>query len=192
MANSYFINERIISNLYDSYLEIGVADGANFKNINIKNKIWVDPFPQNGVEPYGFCCTSDYFFKSIVPLHNYKFDLIFVDGWHEYRQCIRDILNSLKILNDMGMIIVHDTYPTLKEHTYQNSSTSFWTGDVWKAIVDIRMKRSDLIFITYPISAGYTLITRGSGKILELDNSVESLTWEDYVENKDYYLNVQK
>ena len=175
MANSYFINERIISNLYDSYLEIGVADGANFKNINIKNKIWVDPFPQNG-----------------VPLHNYKFDLIFVDGWHEYRQCIRDILNSLKILNDMGMIIVHDTYPTLKEHTYQNSSTSFWTGDVWKAIVDIRMKRSDLIFITYPISAGYTLITRGSGKILELDNSVESLTWEDYVENKDYYLNVQK
>ena len=35
-----------------------------------------------------------------------KFDLIFLDGLHTYEQTIKDINNSLKILNKDGLILV--------------------------------------------------------------------------------------
>ena len=40
-----------------------------------------------------------------------KFDVIFIDGLHEYEQCQRDCLNSMKFLNDGGIILFHDFLP---------------------------------------------------------------------------------
>ena len=42
--------------------------------------------------------------------HSY-FDIIFLDGLHNYEQTIKDINNALKFLNEKGAIIVHDCLP---------------------------------------------------------------------------------
>lgn len=44
--------------------------------------------------------TSDKFFK--------KFNVIFIDGLHNYKQYQKDCLNSIRSLEDEGIIIVHD------------------------------------------------------------------------------------
>ena len=88
------INYYIKENQYKSYLEIGVASGANYDNIEIKERESVDPAigAYNSSRPT-YMMTSDIFFSTIV---NDKFyDIIFIDGLHEYQQVYKDILNSL-------------------------------------------------------------------------------------------------
>ena len=47
---------------------------------------------------------SDYFFKN----NKKKFNFIFIDGNHTIDQTIKDISNSLKILDKNGIILIHD------------------------------------------------------------------------------------
>jgi len=44
------------------------------------------------------------------------YDVIFIDGLHYYKQVLKDIKNSLKILNKDGFILVHDCLPRTLAH----------------------------------------------------------------------------
>ena len=68
-----------------NYLEIGCDDNKLFSKIKIQRKIGVDPFSGGTIRD-----TSDNFFLN----NNEYFDLIFIDGLHEYKQVIRDINNQ--------------------------------------------------------------------------------------------------
>ena len=59
-------------------------------------------------------------------------------GLHEYDQVKRDIVNSIKILNREGMIILHDCLPPSINHQRVPRTRYTWNGDVWKAIVEAR------------------------------------------------------
>lgn len=48
--------------------------------------------------------SSDKFFK----INKIFFDVVFIDGLHKYEQCQRDCMNSMKFLNQGGIIIFHD------------------------------------------------------------------------------------
>ena len=67
-----------------------------------------------------------------------NFDCIFIDGLHEYHQVKKDIFNSLKFLNEGGIILLHDCLP----NNYYEQATPrcqwIWNGDVWKSIVEFR------------------------------------------------------
>ena len=121
-----FIN-KAVSN-YDNckYLEIGVANNQVFNSIPLKieNKYGVDP-----IEGGNYRMTSDIFFKENS---NIKFDVIFIDGLHEYEQCQKDCLNAMKHLNEGGIIFFHDFLPKsyLEENVPRKQIA--WTGDVWK------------------------------------------------------------
>lgn len=126
------INQIIKDRGYKSYLEIGYGNGSNFKNIEVENKIAVDPnvttmlgFKDPRLEPI----TSDEFFLS----NEDKFDLIFIDGLHHSDQVERDIVNSWKALNSGGMILIHDILPKNEEMTLVPRKTKQWTGNVFKA-----------------------------------------------------------
>jgi len=96
------LNNIIKKKNYVSYLEIGTFKEELFSKVICEKKIGVDPF-SGGTHRM----TSDDFFQT----NKSKFDCIFIDGLHHYEQVIRDINNSLKILNDNGVILIHDCLP---------------------------------------------------------------------------------
>lgn len=127
-----FINKAISKFPDCNYLEIGVADSTTFNSIPLpsKNKIGVDPNPSNRVTHR---MTSDEFFKN----NQKKFNVIFIDGLHVYEQCQRDCINSLKCIEEGGIILFHDFLPQnyLQERVPRKSAS--WTGDVWKVAVEL-------------------------------------------------------
>jgi hypothetical protein len=183
------INDLIKLYNYKTYLEIGVEHKINcFDQIICERKVSVDP---SDVDIYDFNMTSDDFFI----FNRDTFDIILIDGLHLAEQVERDILNSLAVLNNNGHIIVHDTNPPTELHGLENQYNSqliptvypSWNGTVWKAIYKLRRTRDDLIFKTYMDDWGVTLITRGKGQLLELDNPYFS--YHVFAQNKEKILN---
>ena len=123
------INKIIKKKEYASYLEIGCFKDETFNKINIKKKIGVDPISGGNLR-----MTSDLFFLE----NKNKFDIIFIDGLHVYEQVIKDIFNSIKILNPDGIILIHDCLPRKLWYQTPTRMSDTWNGDVWKAIVECR------------------------------------------------------
>lgn len=124
-------------NLVDPlYLEIGVWSGSTFKNVNSINKDGVDT-EQYCSSPYvNYKMSSDTFFERHITK---KYDFIFIDGLHTAFQVTKDIYNSIKNLNNGGIIMIDDIYPHSK---YEQEALDLRkvgpnTGDVWKAIYNI-------------------------------------------------------
>ena len=106
-----------------SYLEIGCAEDIVFSRILVPHKIGVDP-SQGGTHRMG----SDPFFVENTD----TFDLIFIDGLHHWDQVLRDIDNSIRVLNPGGVIVMHDCLPVYqKEQEYGHNGD--WLGSVWHA-----------------------------------------------------------
>ena len=167
---------------YKSYLEIGCDRNQSFSNINIDKRVGVDP-----VEGGTHKMTSDEFFLN----NNDKFDIIFIDGLHQYEQVIKDVKNSLNCLTKNGVILLHDCLPrTLWNQVYPRINSD-WNGDVWKAIVECR---------TYENIDTYTCIAdRGIGVIVPRKNMnklilnkkyFKGLKYKDYYQNHEQYMNL--
>ena len=134
------INHLISTNGYKRYLEIGVQDAnSNFNKIVAEYKQAVDPQPRNLVH---FVGTSDEYFAQLPA--DETFDIIFVDGLHHSDQVLKDIHNSLAHLSFGGTIVVHDCLPENQQQQLRFDNGGAWTGDVWKAIVELKSTRSDL------------------------------------------------
>ena len=144
------INKIISKNNYKDYLEIGCFDDDCFKKINCENKTGVDPIRGGTIRK-----TSDDFFKE----NNYFFDIIFIDGLHEYDQVKRDITNSIKFLKKNGIILCHDSLPEQYLEQTVPFSIGIWVGDVWKAIIEFRMFE-DLDICVCTIDHGVSLIKK--------------------------------
>ena len=117
------------------YLEIGVSNNIVFNSIplRIENKIGVDP-TTGGTHRM----TTDIFFSK----NNLKFDVIFIDGLHHYKQCQKDCINSLKYLNPQGIILLHDLLPKNSFEELVPQKQSSWTGDVWKVAVELTQSKN--------------------------------------------------
>lgn len=126
-----FINKAINQFNECMYLEIGVNQNDVFNSI---------PLPMNkkfGVDPIcggNYRMTSDEFFKKYADL---KFDVIFIDGLHEYSACQKDVINSIKALNKDGIILIDDLLPKNKFEEETPRKQDYWTGDIWKVAVEI-------------------------------------------------------
>lgn len=183
-----FINEIIIDNGFSSYLEIGCNNDTCYSQISANIKTGVDPYKGGNVR-----CTSDDFFTFNTQIY----DVIFINGLHIFDQVMRDIDNSLTFLSSGGIVLIHDCLPSnetmqmvpLSAARAQDNFTGGWTGDVWKALVEIR-QRIDIDVITVNAFCGIGAIRkRANSNTLSATNS-ESLTWNDFVTHKDHLLNV--
>ena len=176
------IQNIITQQKYNNYLEIGCDRNENFSKINVQNKVGVDPLRGGTLR-----MTSDVFFKNNIK----KFDLIFLDGLHTYEQTIKDIDNSLKILNERGVILIHDCLPKKIWNQIVPRMYGHWNGDVWKAIVHSR---------TYNYADTYTCIAdHGLGIIFKRKNknilktnisNFKDLKFKDYFINHKLYMNL--
>jgi predicted O-methyltransferase YrrM len=106
--------------------------------------------------------STDTFFATYAT--NYKkFDCIFIDACHEYTQARIDFINSFKILEDDGIIFLHDTYPPSLSYTDQNAC-----GDAYKLYLELTQSeyRDKIDIINLPTWAGLTIIRKLSSKNL--------------------------
>ena len=120
-----------------------------------------------------------------------KFDLIFIDGLHHYDQVKKDILNSLSILNDNGVILLHDCLPNNHYEQAVPRCQMTWNGDVWKAIVECRTKDNIDTYTCYADFGIGVILKRKNKKILTLDRkNFSNLKFEDYFNNYQDYMNI--
>ena len=127
------------------YLEIGVNQGFTFEGVSAKTKVGVDPVKKvitSKNEVFLKMYSDDYF-----EINRHKYDLIFIDGLHEYRQVLKDIVNALNTLTRTGVVLVDDVIPsdniraskkislfTESEKIDLIKGNFSWQGDVYKAV----------------------------------------------------------
>lgn len=175
------INYLIKKNNYSNYLEIGCDENQLFSKVQIKNKIGVDPVSGGNIRK-----TSDDFFLN----NNKKFDIVFIDGLHEYQQVKKDIINSVNCLNEDGLILIHDCMPKSLDEQAVPRFKMNWNGDVWKAIVDIR-QQANLDTFTCEIDEGIGIIKKSkNSSILKIDKPINKLKFKDYYYNYKEYLRI--
>jgi len=167
---------------YKKYLEIGCFDNELFNYINCEEKVGVDPVSGGTIRK-----TSDQFFSD----NNDYFDCIFIDGLHEYKQVRKDILNSLKFLNQGGLILLHDCLPNNYFEQAIPRCQWTWNGDVWKAIVESRKSKDIDVYTCYADYGIGVIIKRPNRNLLETSNKDSaSLKFEDYFHNHKNLMNI--
>jgi len=171
ISNKYPTRADIINNTFQetdkSYLEIGICIGDTYRKIKFKKKIGVDPNPTGeGIKFTTYKVTSDYFFSNIC---KHYFDVIFIDGLHFADQVEKDINNSLKWLNDGGVILCHDMNPLNEQMQMVPRSQANWNGDCWKAWVKVRSLNQNLNMFVIDADHGCGVIQKGSQELLNLN-----------------------
>lgn len=175
------INGLIKKNGYKSYLEIGVQAGHCFSQIACDSKIGVDPDQSSAATIH---MTSDDFFKD----NKETFDIIFIDGLHHADQVEKDILNSLMSLSEGGTIVMHDCLPTTKRmQEIPLQEQVEWTGDTWRAFLEIRRYLSDVEMCVVDCDWGCGIIKRGQQETINLPASP---TYEEFQLNKKAWMNI--
>lgn len=165
------IQRFIDVNQYQSYLEIGVSKGLCWNVITAPKKTGVDPFSPI---PEVIKQHSDQFFAQ----NNHTYDIIFIDGDHQYDQVIKDINNAWRCLNDKGVIILHDMMPVNHKQgsNPRIKGDASWCGDVYKA-------NFDLLGHSYAICE----IDHGCGIIADLKHKLEpkhhSIDFDHFADN---------
>jgi hypothetical protein len=148
------INYYLSKKDFKKYLEIGVYKGHSYNGVIATIKDSVDP-DETTLAAYHL--TSDDFFEKIAPTLDYKYDVIFIDGLHHTEQVDKDIENSLKYLEDDGIIILHDCNP--ESEPRQRVPVDFdiwehgWNGDVWKSVFKFRLNNSYRKYKVFVIDA---------------------------------------
>ena len=176
------VQDTINRKKYKSYLEIGCFDNDLFNHVNCRKKVGVDPYSGGTLRK-----TSDDFFLENEEI----FDCIFIDGLHYYQQVKKDITNSIKSLNQNGVIFVHDCLPNNVYDQAVPRCKYIWNGDVWKAIVELRTFDYVNTYTCYAdLGIGVILKNKNKNK-LKLDNiDFSKLKFSDYFNNYKEYMNI--
>jgi len=139
-----------------SYLELGLGIGETINKVSdyVSTCIGVDI---NEIKIKGtlYKGTTDDFFE-----HNKNikmtFDVIFIDANHKIDFVIRDLENSIKILNENGVIILHDTDPDRVELLNDCACS-----DSYKIIDYVLNKHNELNIVTLPfLHTGISILNR--------------------------------
>ena len=200
------------------YLEIGVSRGQAFQRIRADVKFAVDPafrIPERAREVADakgrvvqyFETTSDAFFeneKALLAQH--PVDVALIDGLHTYEQVVRDVENTVRYLKDDGVIFLHDCNPPFElagrradswdEFMAQQSGPlkiGIWNGDVWKAIVELRSTRPDLLVGVIKCDQGVGFVRKGSPEstLPYSPEQVAELTYADLKADRTRLLNLK-
>jgi hypothetical protein len=179
--NRMALVNRLIANctqLTESrYLEIGCAGNKLFHSVMANRKLGVDPF-SGGTHRM----TSDKFFDS----NSDTFDVVFVDGLHEYQQVWRDIKNALSVVPVGGYVGIHDMLPrNWVEAHIPCLRNGPWAGDVWKVGFDL-INNPSINFSIVNIDHGVGVIKKINDDAgTKFTQSYSEETYEYFVNNRD-------
>lgn len=187
-----------------SYLEIGVANGATFFNVDFEKKVAVDPHFRFG--PARRQAAHESFFE--VPSDDWfstasgvRFDIIFLDGLHEFNQTFRDFCASHAFAHPGTVWIIDDTVPSdifSALPTQGEASTmrreaggrgGAWHGDIYKVVFAIADFFPSFSFCTLKEHNQQTLVwrepRRGFKPRFNSLERIERLSYIDFIRLKD-------
>ena len=158
-----------------NYLEIGCSGNALFDSIFCSNKVGVDPQSGGTIRE-----TSDVYFSG----NKDKFDVIFIDGLHEYEQVKRDAVNALNSLNNGGWIAFHDFLPRNWKEQHVPMVQGTWTGDVWKLAFEL-IQSKDIDFKILEIDYGVCVMrpVATNAKIVDLSDDLSVRQFDYFHKN---------
>lgn len=140
------------------YLELGIAKARCFNKVsplfNFSVAVDIEPkantYIKSNSDNAFHNCPNEIFFKTNKDM----FDLIFIDANHRFEYVQKDFVESEKVLNENGIIIIHDTWPPDEDsnkHCY----------DSWK-MQD--MDHDDFELINLPFFYGLLMFKRHERK----------------------------
>jgi len=119
---------------------------------------------------------------------------------------LRDVENTVRHLKDDGVIFLHDCNPPFElagrradswdEFMAQQSGPlkiGIWNGDVWKAIVELRSTRPDLLVGVLKCDQGVGFVRKGSPEstLPYSPEQVAELTYADLKADRTRLLNLK-
>jgi hypothetical protein len=148
-----------------AYVEIGVREGESFRIAQADSKIGIDPERTQALatllpgEQF-FELTSDEFFEGQASdvLAPASVHVALVDGLHEFRQVLTDVLNLGPYMRPDGVVIVDDCNPRTAERAAEIPIGGAWNGDVWKLPAYLLEARRDLRVATVDADEGVGVI----------------------------------
>jgi hypothetical protein len=157
--HSNFIAELVKQINCKTYLELGIYDGITLSLVQpfVPRIISVDTKDVRKWRIGEFHLeTTDSFFEHF----DEKVDVIFIDADHSFESVKKDFINSIRLLNEFGMIILHDTDPISEMYLDPG-----YCGDSYKMDKWLRENYTDLDVMTLPLTqAGLTIIKRKDDK----------------------------
>jgi glycosyltransferase involved in cell wall biosynthesis len=161
--------ERLYSSLApETVIEIGVYQGASLALLRPPTvAIGIDPSPTLTsplkTETHIFAETSDEFFaqrRLERLLAGRPLSIALIDGLYLYEQVLRAFIGLEECCGPHSVLLIHNTIPLDELTQSRTRETTFYTGDVWKAVLCLKCYRPDLdiIMIATP-PAGLTVVT---------------------------------
>jgi len=143
-----------------TYLELGIYDGSTLSRVGqfVPRVIGVDIKDlriNKNIGEFHLSTTQDF-----LQNFNEMVDVIFIDADHSFESVKQDFETSLKLLNKLGIVILHDTDPISEKYLDKG-----YCGDSYKMIDWLKIEHPEMDVITLPISeAGLTIIKRSSDR----------------------------
>lgn len=153
----------------DTYLEIGVEHGGTLALATTASvAAGVDPaeLPMEKPLPKGarlYRMKSDEFFERETPQSVFggkPVDLAFIDGMHWFEFAVRDFAHVERWASKASVIVLHDCLPVSRVAAERNRVSTFWVGDVWKALECLLDYRPDLAIHVVPTAPSGLVIVR--------------------------------
>lgn len=161
-----YVNEALVGRSGSTYLEIGVRDGESFRLARADRKIGVDPVRRPALATLRageefFEMTSDRFFDEVATdvLAGSRIDVALIDGLHEFRHALRDLLGVERHMREDGVVVLDDCNPRSAREAQETGDGGAWNGDVWKVAEYVRQERPDLTFVTVDADQGVGIVT---------------------------------
>ncbi len=183
-----------------SYVEIGILHGDTLLLAARDTKcVGIDPDPQLRDEAKNvatvFRLTSDDYFaqndlkKAIGEDH---FSLAFIDGLHLWEQAFKDFINLEKYANKKSVVIIHDCFALDRVSSERVRDSQFWSGDVWKVAVCLKVERPDLKMAMIPaFPTGLCVVagldptsTKLSDNFKAYEEQYSKLDYDDYLKHR--------
>lgn len=100
-----------------------------------------------------------------------RVDISLVDGWHSYQSACRDLVQFFDLLNDGGILVVHDCLPPSREGASPRFRLGEWYGLTYKAFLDFVLQTPALDYFTIDCDHGCGVIVknRDFGSVLGPD-----------------------
>lgn len=179
------INELARIHGYRSFLEISTSrSGYSYcdrdqSRFDVCRRLsYLTPDDWTDGEPVDYRCSDHDSSECLrqIQVQGLSFDIVFVDGCHEYECSRRDIEAALNLVNDNGVIVLHDCLPHNKANCppFRGDMASWWLGVTYKAYIDALIARNNLWYCTVDTDVGCGMIrsiqkTRRYKRIVEAD-----------------------